>query len=105
MTQKDVSMSIEQDKTALPEWVLIIFESSAESLRISQERADKAESEARRLREALLVARRFIRNGIELRYIQMPDADTPDTAHDTLPLIDAALSPTTPATTNQESTP
>jgi Lar family restriction alleviation protein len=41
--------------------------------------------------EALQIARLFIRNGIELGFIRMPDADTPDPAHDTLPMIDAAL--------------
>lgn len=41
--------------------------------------------------EALKAARQFIRNGIEFGYIRMPDADTPDSAHGTLPLIDAAL--------------
>lgn len=41
--------------------------------------------------EALEQARLFIRNGVELGYIRMPDADTPDPAHDTLPMIDAAL--------------
>lgn len=41
--------------------------------------------------EALEAAQRFIRNGIELGYIRMPDADTPDPAHRTPDLIDAAI--------------
>ena len=41
--------------------------------------------------EALKAARQFIANGIELGFIRMPDADTPDTAHDTLPAVEAAL--------------
>lgn len=41
--------------------------------------------------EALEAARRFIRNGIEFGYIRMPDADTPDPAHHTPGLIDAAI--------------
>lgn len=41
--------------------------------------------------EALEAARRFIRNGIEFGYIRMPDADTPDPAHRTPGLIDAAI--------------
>ena len=41
--------------------------------------------------EALKAAQRFIRNGIEMGYIRMPDADTPDPAHKTLPMIEAAL--------------
>jgi hypothetical protein len=43
------------------------------------------------LLEALEAARQFIRNGIELGYITMPDAGTPDSAHDTLPMIEAAI--------------
>lgn len=44
-----------------------------------------------RLREALLAARQFIRNGIEFGYITMPDPETPDPAHDTLPMIEKVL--------------
>lgn len=36
-------------------------------------------------------ARTFIRNGVALGYIRMPDADVPDTAHETLPQIEAAI--------------
>lgn len=44
-------------------------------------------------RDALLrLARQFVVNGVDLGYIQMPDADTPDPAHDLVPKIDAALS-------------
>src|SRR5690554_864413 len=42
--------------------------------------------------EALERARHFIRNGIDLGFIRMPDADTDDSAHETLPKIEAALS-------------
>lgn len=42
--------------------------------------------------EALEHARQFIRNGIDLGFIRMPDGDTPDPAHETLPRIEAALS-------------
>lgn len=41
--------------------------------------------------KALRAAEQFIVNGVEMGYIRMPDAETPDTAHDTLPLIRAAL--------------
>lgn len=41
--------------------------------------------------EALRLAREFIVNGVENGYIRMPDVDTPDSAHDTLPKIEAAL--------------
>lgn len=41
--------------------------------------------------EALEHTRLFIVNGIDLGFIQMPEAGTPDPAHETLPMIDAAL--------------
>ncbi|WP_405126733.1 hypothetical protein [Ralstonia pseudosolanacearum] len=41
--------------------------------------------------DALNAARRFIRNGVELGYIKMPDAGLPDPAHNTLPLIERAI--------------
>jgi hypothetical protein len=41
--------------------------------------------------DALKAAKQFIENGVEFGYIRMPDADTPDTAHDTLPKINAAI--------------
>ena len=43
------------------------------------------------LLEALRNARSFIKNGVDLGYIRMPDADCPDSAHNTLPAIEAAL--------------
>lgn len=47
--------------------------------------------------DALKAAEQFITNGVDYGYIQMPDADTPDPAHDTLPKIEAALSALTEA--------
>jgi len=44
------------------------------------------------LAEALRDARRFIENGVELGYIAMPAPSLPDSAHNTLPNIRAALS-------------
>lgn len=41
--------------------------------------------------DALNAARRFIRNGVELGYIKMPDAGLPDPAYNTLPLIERAI--------------
>lgn len=41
---------------------------------------------------ALESARAFIKNGVDLGYIRMPDADCPDPAHGTLPLIERAMS-------------
>ena len=46
---------------------------------------------ASKMYEALKAARQFIKNGIEFGYILMPDKNTPDTAHKTLPQIEAAL--------------
>ena len=43
------------------------------------------------MREALEAARVFISNGRAFGYIRMPEADTPDSAHHTLPMIEAAL--------------
>lgn len=40
---------------------------------------------------ALKAARQFIENGVALGFIRMPDATTPDPAHNTLPMICAAL--------------
>lgn len=52
-------------------------------------------SEARAQRDELLVALKkaneFITNGIDLGYIRMPDADVPDSAHQTPALIMAAI--------------
>lgn len=41
--------------------------------------------------EALRRADRFITNGIELGYIRMPDAGTPDPAHETPSIVRAAI--------------
>lgn len=43
-------------------------------------------------RSALARADQFITNGIALGYIRMPDADTPDSAHQTPGIVRAALS-------------
>lgn len=40
---------------------------------------------------ALKAAKQFIENGIEMGFIRMPDASTPDSAHETLSLIRTAL--------------
>jgi hypothetical protein len=41
-------------------------------------------------------AREFIVNGVALGFIRMPDHDTPDKAHKTLPAIEAALAKVSP---------
>lgn len=40
---------------------------------------------------ALKAARQFIVNGTALGFIRMPEAETPDPAHDTLPMIERAI--------------
>lgn len=55
---------------------------------IKQEQLRKS---APALLEALEKTKQFIENGIELGYIRMPDDDTPDSAHQTLPIINAAI--------------
>ena len=47
----------------------------------------------RELEGLLRLARQFVTNGVELGYITMPDPETPDAAHDLVPMIDAALKP------------
>jgi hypothetical protein len=51
----------------------------------------RAVAEVPAMVQALRAARQFITNGIEFGYIQMPDPATPDSAHDTLPMIEAVL--------------
>lgn len=58
-----------------------------------EDRARAAEEERDEALAVLVRARSFIRNGIELGFIRMPDRDCPDPAHEMLPMIDAALSP------------
>lgn len=48
-------------------------------------------AEVKRLREALVLADRFITNGVELGYIRMPSPGTPDPALLTPGIIRAAL--------------
>jgi hypothetical protein len=54
-------------------------------------RDNLAAERERKLVEALRAADQFIRNGIELGYIRMPDPDTPDSAHDTPKIVADAL--------------
>lgn len=51
-----------------------------------------ADRRVEEMKAALRRASQFVVNGVDLGYIQMPDADTPDPAHDLLPMIDATLS-------------
>ena len=50
-----------------------------------------ADSQGNTITAALKAARQFIVNGTELGYIRMPEAETPDPAHDTLPMIERAI--------------
>ena len=67
---------------------------------VFSERADRMEAaaeitrlraEVARLREALARADDFITNGIAFGFIRMPDAGTPDPAHETPGIVRAAL--------------
>lgn len=55
---------------------------------------DRAEASKAELLKACKRAKRFIRNGIELGYIKMPDIET-DPAHETLPIIEVAIAKAT----------
>jgi hypothetical protein len=59
-------------------------------------------TQAPSIKEALEHARMFIENGVELGYIKMPDADTPDPAHETLGKIKAALATLQPSGERRE---
>lgn len=52
---------------------------------------DAREQAVAEAREALKKAEQFIVNGVEMGFIRMPDASTPDPAHGTLPAIRSAL--------------
>lgn len=43
------------------------------------------------LENGLRAAEQFITNGVEFGFIRMPDKSTPDSAHDTLPMIRTLL--------------
>jgi hypothetical protein len=64
---------------------------AAYALKLLAER-DEARKELGEARGILKVAQRFIRNGIQLGFIRMPDPDLDDPAHDALPIIEAFLS-------------
>lgn len=56
-----------------------------------EKRAVEAEALNAEMLAALKRAEQFISNGVEFGYVTMPDADTPDPAHETLPLIRCAI--------------
>ena len=93
---REDSRRIAELRTELAQWQELRAEVVAcDEFRISshihQANRELAEQQRDTLLAALKHARQFIFNGIDLGYILMPDADTPDTAHDTLPKIDAAI--------------
>lgn len=45
----------------------------------------------RQMHDALKKAEQFIANGVEFGFIRLPDVSTPDSAHETLPAIRAAI--------------
>lgn len=53
--------------------------------------AEPSAAAVQALIDAAKSACQFIRNGVEWAYIQMPDGDTPDSARQTLPKLEAAL--------------
>jgi hypothetical protein len=54
-------------------------------------RTQQAEAQRDALLEALKLADQFITNGMELGFIRMPDAATPDLAHETPGIARAAI--------------
>lgn len=52
---------------------------------------DQLKARGDELASVVKLAREFVKNGIELGYITMPDDDAPDPAHDLLPRMDAVL--------------
>ena len=55
------------------------------------EQLEQCQKERDEAVELLKDATEFIANGVEFGYITMPDKETPDSAHDTLPNIEAFL--------------
>ena len=54
-------------------------------------RLSAVEAQRDALLEALKTADQFITNGMELGFIRMPDAATPDSAHETPGIVRAAI--------------
>lgn len=76
--------------------IALVFHKSSREDRVERNEADAyLITAAPDLLEALQAAQMFIRNGIALGFIKMPDANTPDPAHRVLPLIDAVLTKAT----------
>lgn len=87
---RDISNQIESLLTATP--APEVPDHTERNLEMAEQGERKEPGpDVRGLVEALEHARLFIRNGVELGYVKMPDADTPDPAHDTLPKIETAL--------------
>jgi hypothetical protein len=85
----DKVRELEQDRSALAETCERLAERAALSAEL--------EAKVGELEQALRKAKEFIENGIEFGFIRMPDEG--DSAHETLPMIRAALHVTDKAVT------
>jgi hypothetical protein len=65
----------------------VLYQPAAAELR----RLANVEAQRDALLEALKTADQFITNGMELGFIRMPDAATPDSAHETPGIVRAAI--------------
>ena len=59
--------------------------------KINAEKVEQLTKERDALVKGVHAAKMFISNGIDLGFIRMPDQDTPDSAHKTLPLLESLL--------------
>ncbi|MDG9809453.1 MULTISPECIES: hypothetical protein [Pseudomonas] len=108
LTMPETMISVPRAK--LSEWRKALLTADFESVpgemrQLLEQPAERDLTEARyerkqaELYDLLRLAREFVTNGVDLGYILMPEADTPDPAHDLVSKIDAALRQSTaPAT-------
>jgi hypothetical protein len=87
-----VTAELDTAKETLERWYRLNVQREAK-VDALQQRLTAADERADVLEGLLRLARQFVTNGVELGYITMPDPATPDTAHDLVPMIDAALKP------------
>lgn len=85
---------VEAENAARARQAEIINDRYASALNTSEtigKELDQAKVRGDELESIVRLAREFVKNGIELGYITMPEDDTPDPAHDLLPRMDAVL--------------
>ncbi len=58
------------------------------------ERLDELMAQVEVLRDASIKAVEFVKTGVEFGFIRLPDSGCPDSAHDTLPALEAAIEST-----------